>query len=182
LTQPTSITKNQKITVKAVVAYAAKLRDDADREELSDPYASPFRPSEAAARRMSARLGPDSALDNLRRRAAMHKRDVREYAEVAAKSMNVHKARQRKYREARNKRRDHLTAGARIDGAIARLALIAAPSSSSLGQTVSGGTPDHSPQFCIDSAEKARRIAMNAVQVIEDLEDELRVRDVSQAA
>ena len=172
----------KKITVRAVVEYAKKLREEGQRELIGDPYASPFLPTEAAARRMSARLGPEAAIDNLRRRAAMHKRRVREEAQVAAVSLQRHKGRQRKMREARDKERGHLTPGARIDGAIARLSVVASPAGAKIGQSVHGGTPDHTPAFCVDSADKARRIARKAVEEIEALEDELRVRDVSQLA
>lgn len=170
------------ITVKAVVEYARKLREDGEREELADPFASAFKPTEAAARRMSARLGPDAAIDNLRRRAAMHKRRVREDEQVAAVSLNKHKGRQRKFRETREKLREHLSSGQRIDGAIARMSVIASPAGAQIGQSVHGGTPDHTPAFTVDAADKARRIARKAVQDIEALEDELGVRDVLKLA
>ena len=169
-------------TVKAVVEYAKQLRDEADRLELADPWACAFRPTEAAARRMSARLGPEAAIDNLRRRAAMHKRTHREDEQTAAVSLSKHKYRQKHYKDKREKERAHLSAGKRIDNAIARLSLVASPAGAQIGQTVHGGTPDHTPAFTIDAADKARRMALLCARQIEALEDESRVRDVSQVA
>jgi hypothetical protein len=182
LNPPTPINGPKKITTAAVVKYAERLRDEADREEAVDPYASGYRPTEAAARKDSARFGPEEAINRMRRRAAMHKRDARMAATIAANSLDKHRNRQRNHREQRNKQREHLSAGTRIDGAIARMSLIASPGGAQIGQSVHGGTPDHSPTFCVDAADKARRIAIKAVREIEDLEDEARVRDVSKAA
>lgn len=170
------------VTVKAVVEYARKIREDGEREELADPFASAYKPTEAGARRMSARLGPEAAIDNMRKRAALHKRAVREDAQVAAVSLSKHRNRQRHFKDKRDKQRDHLSPGARIDGAIARMSIVASPAGAQIGQSVHGGTPDHTPAFCVDSADKARRIARKAVQDVEALEDELKVRDVSSIA
>lgn len=169
-------------TVKAVVLYAAQLRLEAEREIISDPYACPYRPTEAAARKLSNRLGPEAAIDHLRKRAAMHGRKVREEQAVAHKSLTVHKARQANHRTATQKRRDKMSPGVRIDAAVARLSVIAAPASSAIGQSVHGGTPDHAPAFTVDAADKARRLALICARQIEAIEDELRLRDVSQAA
>jgi hypothetical protein len=169
-------------SVKAVVEYAKQLRDEADRLEAADPWASAFRPTEAAARRMSARRGPEAAIDPLRRRAAKHKRQHREDEQTASVSLGKHKNRQQHYREKLEKERGHLSPGARIDGAIARLSLVASPAGAQIGQSVHGGTPDHTPAFCVDAADKARRLALLCARQVEALEDELRVRDVSKAA
>lgn len=179
---PTNINGPKKITVKAAVEYAKKLRDEADREERVDPYASGYRPTEAAARKDSARFGPEEAINRMRRRVAMHKRDARMHAQIAERSLTVHKGRQRKHRETREKQRAHLSPGTRIDGAIGRMSVVASPAGAQIGQSVTGGTPDHTPPFCVDAADKARRIAAKAVREIEDLEDELRVRDMQTAA
>ena len=170
------------VTVKAVVEYAKQLRDEADRLELADPWACAFRPTEAAARKMSARLGPEAAIDNLRRRAAMHKRQHREDEQIAAESLKKHRNRQKHYHAKREKERAHLSPGKRIDGAIARLSLIASPAGAQIGQSVHGGTPDHTPAFTVDMADKARRLALTCARQVEALEDECRVRDVSQIA
>jgi hypothetical protein len=131
---------------------------------------------------MSARLGPEAAIDNLRRRAAMHKRQHREDEQTASVSLGKHKNRQKHYREKLEKERAHLSPGARIDAAIARLSLVASPAGAQIGQSVHGGTPDHTPAFCVDAADKARRLALLCARQVEALEDELRVRDVSKAA
>lgn len=44
-----------KPTVRAVVAYAEQLRAQADRKIAADPWADPYRPSEAAARKLAQR-------------------------------------------------------------------------------------------------------------------------------
>lgn len=170
------------ITVKAVVEYAAQLRREAERETTQDPFASPYRPTEAAARGMSNRVGPEEAVLYLRRRAAMHKRDARQHADVAAASLNKHKNRHRHIQEKRDKQRQHLSPGSRIDGAIARLSMVASTAAAQIGQSVHGGTPDHRPAFSVDAADKARRVALSAVREIEALEDELKVRDLDKAA
>lgn len=180
---PTSpINGPKKITTKAVVDYALKLRDEADRQTLIDPYHTGYRPTESYARKLSGQLGPEAAIDQLRKRAAMHKRDERMAATIASASLERHKGRHRKHRETREKQRGHLSAGTRIDGAIARLALIAAPSGAQIGQSVHGGTRDQTPAFCVDAADKARRLALACARQIEDLEDECKVRDLNQVA
>ncbi len=169
-------------TVRAVVEYAAQLRREAELEIASDPFASPYLPTEAGARKLSNRLGPEAAIDHLRRRAAMHKRDAREHGVIAQKSLDKHAQRTKKFRQQRNRQRDHLSLGKRIDGAIGRLSLVAAPAAAQTGEGVHGGTPDYAPTFAVDAADKARRIALKAVREIEDIEDDLRLRDVQKAA
>lgn len=170
------------ITVKAVVEYATQLRREADLEIAGDPYACPYRPTEAGARKMSARYGPQAAIENMRSHAAMHKRAEREHAQVAAASLTKHKARHRNFHDQVDRRRRHLRLGQRIDDAIGRLSLVASSSAATIGQSVHGGTPNHSPAFSVDAADKARRIALKAVREIEALEDEARTRDLSKAA
>lgn len=169
-------------TVKAVLAYAAQLRREAEREIALDPFASPYAPTDASARKACSRLGPEAAIDSMRKRAAMHKYDARQHAVIADRSENVHKGRQRKHRETREKQRAHLTPGRRIDNAIARMSMVASSSGAQIGQSVHGGTPSHIPPFTTDLADKARRIAIACVRQIEDLEDESKVRDMANVA
>ncbi len=56
-----------KPTVRAVVAYAEQLREEAVRRAAKDPWTEPYRPTEAAARKLTQRLTNQRIADLARR-------------------------------------------------------------------------------------------------------------------
>ncbi len=188
MTTPTDNERSEmsQITIKAVVAYAVQLENDAEKQTAQDPYASPYRPQtsyEAVKKLCQRHGGPEGALSYLRARAAMYDREAREHAVVAQKALTVHTQRQGYHRIRREKDRGHLNPGERIDQAIARLRVVASPASSRLdGDIVRGGDRKTSQQWTVDAAERAVAFAMIAVREIENLEDSLKVRDLGKAA
>lgn len=174
---------SEKITIKAVVAYAARLRADGDREAAADVYASPYRPTEASARRLSHRMGPEKAIEYLRGRAALHAHEAHEHTKAAQASLIRHAARQARSHAARDRVRRRVNPGKRIDDAIARLRIVASPASSRLeSDQVSGGDVNQRQAFTVDAAGKAVAIAYAAAAEIEALETAIKERDLSKVA
>ena len=177
--------KPKPITVKAAIAYAEQLEQEAQKQIVADPDAAPYRPpSEAGVRKLCQRKGtPEGAIDYMRARAAMCQREARENAETARAALTRHSQRQGKHLRKRNEARDHMSEGTRIDQAIARLSIVGSPAAMQLaGDTVHGGEPNRLPAFTVDAAAKARHIARKARTEIEALEDSLTLRDMNQAA
>lgn len=191
-------------TLKAAVKYALELQRRADQEIARDPYASPYRPTEASVRKLASRMageatrdlpvdatpeqiadakasGPQRAILYMRMRAKQHSSEYAEQNEIAARSEARHKHRQEQARKRRDQERAHLRPGQRIDQAIARLRLVAAPAAGKVGRDTPDADPNQSPMFSVDAAERAVAIAQRAVREIERLEDEMRVRDLRAA-
>lgn len=61
--------QQDKPSVRAVLVYAAKLRDQADVAKARDPHVELYRPSHDAARKVSQQFGPERALVVLATRA-----------------------------------------------------------------------------------------------------------------
>jgi hypothetical protein len=143
------MTEPAKPTVKAVVAYAEQLRAEADRAALRDPYLDPYRPTEAAARKLAQRfthqrlreiealhvtdeerndlidqaphVGAQRALDDLKRRAAEQQHKAREDRERSDRALK--RLRRHRQQDARDQaaRRQGLSPGQRIDRVIRQL-------------------------------------------------------------
>jgi hypothetical protein len=192
-------------TVKAAVTFAAQLRTKAEQERARDPYASPYNPSEASARKLVHRMaqkatlelpvtatpedleaakasGPARAIAYMTLRARQHGGDYAEQQAISERSEQRHKRRQEQHHKVRDRERSRLTAGQRIDGVIARLQTVASVSASQLGRDAPASERDMTPMWCVDASQKAQSIALKAVRELERLEDELRVRDVGQVA
>lgn len=170
-------------TVKAVIHYAAQLRTAGDREAARDCYASPYRPSEAAARKLSTRLGPAAAIDHLRKRAAMHDHQARENTETAQASLTRLTQRHLRDQRDRQARARGLTPGARIDQALASLAVIsAAPATQMSSDTVHGGDKARTPKWHGDTYSQARARALACADQLERMLEECQRRDLTRAA
>lgn len=157
-----------KPTVKAVVAYAEQLRIQADRKVAADPWADPYRPSEAAARKLAQRrtnerireitamhltdderelllgdaphFGAQAALDELAARAAEQEAAERAQRERSERSLKrLQRHRAQDHRDQAARQRG-LSPGQRLDHALARLAVVSdLPASRLDGDRVHGG-------------------------------------------
>lgn len=164
-------------TIKAVVAYAAKLRGDAERNP--DPWFTPYAPTEAAARKMCQRYGPDQALTRLRQSAAARRRQYDDEQGEAKRAQDRHRRQQRQGDRDRNAARQELTLGQRLDQALASASMIAAPPASPLdGDRISVAPSRSAPRFPGDPAAFCRHVALDAVRKIESELDEARHRTV----
>lgn len=191
-------------TLKAAVKYALELQRKADQEIARDPYASPYRPTEASVRKLASRMageatrdlpvdatpeqvaeakasGPQRAILYMRMRAKQHATAQHEQNEIAARSEARHKRRQEQARKRRDEERAHLRPGQRIDQAIARLRLVASPAAGKIGRDTPDADPDQAPPWSVDTAQRAVAIARRAVREIEEYEDEMKVRDMRAA-
>lgn len=199
--------KQQMPTVNAAIKYAEKLRAQGERELLTDPYACPYMPNatEAGVRKLCQRLAnqalaelPDNATDEqlaqaratgparaiayMRMRHKQHNAEQGDIAQCAQQSLERHTQRHRKHRQQRDKQRAHLNPGQRIDQAIARLRLIAAPAAGPIGNQTPASERNQRPAYTVDAAGRAIAIAYQAVREIEDLEDSHKLRDLDKAA
>lgn len=192
-------------TIKAALKYAAELRHLGDQEAARDPYASPYRPTEASVRKLCSRFsqqatrelpvtateherdearaaGPAKAIAYMTLRARQHGQAKAEQDLISERAEQRLKRRQEQARKQRDKERAHLTPGARIDGVIARLRLVAAPAAPTIGHDSVSSERDMTPAFNVDAAAKAVAVAMHAVRELERLEDSFKVRDLQVVA
>lgn len=169
-------------TVKAVIAYAQQLRREGEQRARADVWAKPYMPSDAAARKLSQRLGPDGAISHMRARAAGQIRVEREEREEAERREARHARRQRQARRDLEARRSGLTVGQRIDHALAQLVTVSNVTAARLdGDRVRGGEQSHVPAFAGDVHGAARQRALDAADYIENLLDKARTRDATAA-
>lgn len=181
-------------TVAAVVAYADVLRRRAMRvlapdSTEYDPYAKPYYPTTAAARKLceratreeTAKLGPNPTDDQLTAaRAAGAQAALEEMAWRAGRADTKRQEEERNTTEARHRlaarhrraTRDRevqlgaLTPGQRIDRALAALATVSAAPGTGFDTRISG-TQDYLVIGHGDPTEKAKAIARDAVRGVE---------------
>lgn len=108
----------QSPTIKAVLVEAQRLRDRAEAIRRNDVWAKPYSPSDATARKLSQNLGPDAAIETMRRHAA----DVdNEYREDQQRSERAAKRHDRHLQIVEATRRHNLaglSVGQRLDRAL----------------------------------------------------------------
>jgi len=168
-------------TVAAVVAYAAKLRGVADHQTAADPYAHPYRPSEAAARKLSQRLGPDGALEHLARQALKARTVQAEQETLASRAQGRHERHRKQSDRDADRERQGLSLGRRLDMALASLQVISsAPVGKPTGDTVHGGERDTRPPRSDDPGRRASQTATLAVRTVERELDLARRRQLQQ--
>lgn len=132
-------------TVKAVLAYAQQLRDQAERYARRHPGEGDlYAPSEAAARKVSQQLGPEQALHELRVRARAREMQLEEQqarAKAARREHHVHQsAAQRVRRELAAV--SSVTLGQRLDAALRGLDVLSETPAVRLdAEPVSGSKP-----------------------------------------
>ena len=168
-------------TIKAVLAYAQTLRQRGESQRARDPWAKPYEPSEATARKLCTQHGPAEALQILAGRAASAEREYREEAEIARFSLERHKRRVQKTDRDREQQRQELTVGQRLDKALAAFSVIPAVGAAQIGWSTKGsekpGLTKHG-----DPSGEAHYIARKAVREVEQLLDRHQRRDLDRAA
>jgi hypothetical protein len=171
----------QQPTIKAVLAYAQTLRQRAETQKVRDPWAKPYEPSEAVARKLCVQHGPEDALQLLAGRAAAAEREYRQEAEIAKFSLERHKRRTQKADRDREKERLSLTAGQRIDRALAAFSVIPAASAAHIGwSTKTSDKPSLKNHG--DPSSEAKYVALKAAREVENLLDRHQRRDLDKAA
>lgn len=168
-------------TLKAVLAYAQTLHQRGESQKARDPWAKPYQPTEAAARRLNSEVGSARALEVLASRAAMADRGYREEAEIAKHSLERHKRRTQKTDRGREQERQGMTPGQRIDRALAAFSVVPAVGAAQIGWSTKGsdkpGLTKHG-----DPAGEAKYLALKAAREIEGLLDRHQRRDLDKAA
>lgn len=160
-------------TVKAVLVYAAQLRERADAAKIRDPHVELYRPSNDAARKVSQQFGPEQALVVLATRA--RKVELR-YEEAESFSGEGRERLQRLQLVAAGERgvdRERLTLGQRLDVAMLGLKLSSEVSAVQFdADPVSGGKPSSGAP--VSRRDKQLDDAMfDARRAVERLEREL---------
>ena len=141
------MSKPETPTVKAVLRYAEQLRERANRERLADPYADPYAPSEAAARKVFQSLAAqvrdrvtregveaeehevvgeaaNAAIQELASRVVMRERETRMQREAAQRAERRHARRQRQARAEEQARLAGITLGDRLDRVMREIELL----------------------------------------------------------
>jgi hypothetical protein len=192
--------KPQTFTLNAVIEYARTLNLRADLAAARDPYADPYRPTEAAAKRVfyhhlaairDAESEQDEvtqrseaaklALNTIAGRARDKEREHQENELVSKRSLERHQRRQREAARDRDARRRGLTAGQRLDRALAQFSVIGSVGAAQIGWSTPG-SEQPLPANHGDAGGEARYLALKVIREIEDLLDRHQRRDVSNAA
>lgn len=204
--------RESETTLNAVLAYARQLAANADRAMAGDPYAKPYRPSEAAAKRCyylhlaevrrrdadhMGGLSPElveiveaqqiaeaatSALQSLAGRARKQEREKAEDDETSKRSLARLQRRRREAERDRDQSRQGLSIGQRLDRALARFSAVSSVGAAQVGWSTPSSESSGLPTYHGDSAGEAKVIALRAVREIEGLLDGHLCRDVEKAA
>lgn len=191
-------------TLNAVLEYARTLNLRADIAVARDPYADPYRPTEAAARRVfythyatvrardelsatevdeiaqrsdAAQL----ALQTLAGRTREKERAKQQDDQTSKRALERHQRRQREAARDRDQRRRGLTIGQRLDEALARFSVIPSVGAAEIGWSTPG-TDQPLPTSHGDTGGEAKYIALKVVRQVEDLLDNHQRRNVANAA
>jgi hypothetical protein len=171
----------EKPTIKAVLAYAQTLRQRGGLQIAKDPWAKPYQPSEAVARKLCVQHGPDRALEILAMRASMADKEYREEAEIAKRSLERHKRRTQHSDRDREQQKLGLTAGQRLDRALAAFSVVPAVSAAQVGWSTKGSDRPSLTNHG-DPSSEAKYLALKAVREIETLLERHKRRDIDKAA
>lgn len=194
-------------TVKTVVAHAATLQAATHRLMQKDPFAAPWYPTDASARkryqrelnRLREQRGIDADMEPVdeteleaeaarRAIAAMDQRAARDFIEYkegedqAAERRRIHRHGQRVAAEERDAEREGLSPGQRIDAALAELSVVCnAPQATAFDAPVVSGTGGGGlPELRKpgDPAGAARHRVIETVRFVEEQAEEARRRMV----
>lgn len=193
-------------TLNAVLEYARQLNLRADVATARDPYADPYRPTEAAAKRVfyhhfaevRRRDAADPEIetpDEIAQRAeashlalgtlagrAWEKQCAKQEADqVSKRSLERLQRRQRDTDRDRDQRRRGLTIGQRLDEALAAFSVVSSVNAAQVGWSTPG-VDRPVPTSSGDAGGEARDVALRAVREVESLLDAHQRRDVGRAA
>lgn len=128
------------ITVKAVLAYAARLRDRADAAKAGDPHVELYRPSNDAARKVSQEFGPAQALEVLATRARRVELRYEEAEKFAGEGRLRLVTHQTVAQAERTVDRERLSLGQRLDVALKGLGVLSEVSAVQLDADIVSGS------------------------------------------
>lgn len=193
------------MTYKAVAAYVAQLAVRGELARARDPYATPYEPTDAAAKRVyhfhladirgrddaNPDFEPDETtqvaeacqltIQTLAGRVREKERDHQEDELASKRALERHQRRQRQSERDRTARRLALSPGQRLDRALGAFSTVSAVGASQVGWSTPsserGPVVNHG-----DPAGEAKHIAIKAIQEIEALLDRHQLRDVHKAA
>lgn len=172
-----------KVTVKAVLAEAERLRLRASKERQGDPWARPYDPTDSAARTLSQQLGPERAILELRRRADDAREEYREQTELAERARKRHVRRQKIHEAETRQRRSGMTPGQRLDEVLREMSLVSDAPAGVVERSVSQGKPGSKElQSHGDRFGSARQEALLLIAKLEDRLEEGRRRLVEREA
>lgn len=159
-----------KVTVKAVLQEAQRLRDRAVKERQADPWARPYDPSDAAARTLSQAVGPERAILTLRERADDAREEYREQCEQSERARKRHVRRMRLHEAEQRQRRSGMSPGARLDECLAGLVLLSESKASQMDASPisQGKAEDRIPPKGGDRFGSARQEALLLIAKLED--------------
>lgn len=128
--------------MKAVLAYAAQLRERADAAKIRDPHVELYRPSNDAARKVSQQYGPERALQVLAERARRAELRYEEAETRSTAGMDRLRRLQLIVAGQRSVERERMTLGERLDLAMLGLKVVSDVSAPRLdADVVTGGKP-----------------------------------------
>lgn len=143
-------------TLKAVLKYAAELRQTAEQARNGDPNADLYAPSEAAARKVCQEAcnrygkeeGPAEALRVLASRARLRELEVEEAGARASQARSVHLRHRVIAAGERDAELSRMSLGARLDQALLGLKVLSEVSAVRLdGDRVKGGDKSRMPRL-----------------------------------
>jgi hypothetical protein len=196
----------ERATLKAVIAYSEQLSMRAHRQMAGDPYAKPYYPTTAAARKVyhdhlagirrgdtddteadleeteQEHLAAERALATLRMRVVLRERESDGEIKEADRALKRLQKNKRRAELDRDAQRAGMSVGQRIDRALNALACVAAPGAAQIGSSTGAGDPRVMPSDHGDPAGEAAYVARQAMRKVEELLDRARARDVGKAA
>lgn len=163
------MSEKSQITVKAVLAEAQRLRERAERIRRNDPWAKPYDPSDAVARKLSQQHGPQHAIEVMNTRAADVDEEYRLQCERSERAARRHRRHLDLVESARRAKLSGLSIGQRLDRALRGLgAATSVPAAALDAPKVHGGTPDRSPRPVESDSDRFRNRGLLLVKQAED--------------
>lgn len=169
-------------TKKAVLDYADRLRVQAEQQMVADVYAKPYWPTTAYAEKLYTEHGPEGAIEYLKARVAHADGEARRDAQEASHSLKRLQRRKKAAKRDRDAERAGMTPGARIDQALASLATLSAVPAARVGAEPKSSNSSTALPFADDLRGRGRRVALDAARSLEEMVEQVRVRDMERAA
>lgn len=167
------MTGGKAVTVAAVVKLAADLRRNAEQRRRSDPYYRGHEPTEAAARKLSNRIGPEAALQHMRREAADVDAEYRDQQRRSEQTRRDHDRLRADSLTELRRLRSKMNLLERIAAVRNELAVIPdAPAAQLGGPTISGTKEAPTPPRVADPLSRVDGILLRAVESAERVADE----------
>lgn len=190
-------------------AEAEKVTNPDPGNQDHAPFYKPYAPSDDAAQKLVTRkqaelvdglgpnttdeeiatareLGPAAALREMKWIVKQRVKSFQSELEAERRRVNRHVNQIRPIQSATERARQAMTPGQRIDDALGKLSIIAAGTTASLAERVTTGNSDDAgqggPPFVGDQGAKARQLALDAAEAVEEELDNARSRRIEKIA